>query len=201
LITLATLSGKSSMRTRRPESGTNPDVKPLLAVVMLLFACRAPIEPITNKAPLASPSGTAKLDANLAHIYGTWSAHHGPADRERAKRWVERGQDGSQVTNEEMREIEAARIVLEPTVDVSVDVDTQQDAAELAANGFKFWAPIGEPKRVHLVDLGRDVVRVYISNLRLDAIEKLVGYHGVIGVSYAPTAWMNAYREPDLHAL
>lgn len=168
-------------------------------LVLVLCACRAPAAPIANQAPPVAPSrGIAKLDANLASIYGTWAAHHGPADREQAKHWVRRGEEGTMPTNDEMRKIEAARLVLEPVVDVSIDVESRQDAATLEALGFKLWVPEGEPSKVHLADFDRDVVRVYISKLRLELIEQLVTNDCVIRVNYAPTKWMQAYREPEL---
>ena len=179
-------------------------MKILLVFMVVFVGCLPPL--VKNKVlPPKTYSKQLKVDFALASIYYTWLAHHGPSDQKLAKRWVECGKDFRCSRSVDLRQIQAARIIVNPVVSVSVDVASSKDIAAILRSGFQLWNPIGEPGRVTLFiqngarRVSRDVVRVYIRKLWLAKLAKLAALPEVIAINYAPIRQMNAYSPPRKH--
>jgi hypothetical protein len=164
-------------------SGYGSRVK--LAVALVLLACgSAAAKPDPNLAKLAPP---------LHDQYVAWLARQSPRDRAAAQRTVDRWKcpDDARLpcpdrvpNDAEYAELEIARLVVDPHVDVEVWMASEDSALALEAAGFHLWSSSHVPKiqPATAVALHRTVYWIHIMPSDLHALAKLLANPDVISI-------------------
>ena len=146
------------------------------------------------------PRGSDKLEPGLRAHYLAWRDHHGASDLEHAKRTVDRWdckdatfdaargvsrcQEARPPNDAEYAELEAARLVVDPHVQIEVWLVSREAAAALEAAGVHLWSDseVEKIQPIDVVDLHRTVYEVHILPFDLHDMDALLARPEVIRV-------------------
>ncbi|HTR55506.1 MAG TPA: hypothetical protein VMJ10_32730 [Kofleriaceae bacterium] len=175
--------------------------------------------PPTPAAPAKPATDTRvrldKLEPPLRRRYAAWRGHHGAGDVARAKatieRWackdatfdasrgVSRCADTPQPNDEELEELEVARLVADPHVSVELWLESADAARSLEHDGFHLWPGNDTTSKIEPIGDGKHQPRIYevhIIKLDLHAMDRLLVEPGVIVVRLRLPRSLEARDEP-----
>jgi hypothetical protein len=173
-------------------------LRTLVALAMVACGSR-PMQPTPPVATGSIPS-VDKLEPPLRDQYTAWLDRQSERDHATAKRTVERWEckaasydetrgvsrcaDEAPPSDAEYAELEIARLVVDPHVDIEVWMASEDSALALEPAGFHLWSSTRAPKLqpIHALDLHRTVYAIHILPIDLHALDRLLASPAVISI-------------------
>lgn len=168
-------------------------------IALVTVACGSNPRP-TDPSATRPIQSLDKLEPPLRNQYAAWLDRQSGSDRSTAKRTVERWEckdpsfdetrgvsrcaDEAPPNDAEYAELEIARLVVDPHVDIEIWMASEESALALEASGFHLWSGDHAPKvqPINALERHRTVYAIHILPIDLHVLDRLLANSAVISI-------------------